>query len=38
LRGLGGVGRGKENDREEILLKHIASVYEDGITEHSESC
>jgi hypothetical protein len=32
LGGLGGEGRGKENDR---ILKHIASGYEDGLTKHS---
>jgi hypothetical protein len=30
--GVQGSGRGKENNRELIILKYIASVYEDNIT------
>jgi hypothetical protein len=37
-RTLGEGWRGKENDRGQIILKYISSVFEDGITKHIESC
>jgi hypothetical protein len=36
--GLGGGGRGKENNREWIISKYIASAYEGSTMKHSESC